>query len=155
NPNFELKIGDLKDPIRTLSYKTPDFKAIFSAIGVVAKAKLIIAGLDTGLHILQNGLSSRVLSYLPVVGSALSSAAHFIEDFRVQVLQRFSTLLSEAEKTIAKIKLEIYRALGPKDNGYGGLGILLPLDGDTTRPVIPNDVDVDLDHLADGYIPVH
>ena len=130
NNNISLTIGDLSNISGTTQITTPNFANAFSGMSLTGQLNVLIDGLDLFLSTLQQALNSQVFANLPLVGNNLQNTAHFINDFRSNVISELKGLPDEA---VATVQQGLFDALGP-----GGLNILLPQSGSGTPTI--NDV---------------
>src|SRR5262249_31634479 len=102
----------------------------------------IVHGINSFLAALQDGLTSQILSKLPIVGSSLDLAGTFIGKIRTQFVVPFQNFLDHLDPSFSgaehAIQQFIFKALGPP-----GLNILGSRTGNGTAK--PSDVIVTLD----------
>jgi Ca2+-binding RTX toxin-like protein/streptogramin lyase len=120
---LRVTVGDLGNIAGTTTIQAPDFRSVIGAPDLLSNnLGILIQGVDQVLGLVQGGLGSRVLSGLPLVGSSLKDAAHFIEDFRGGLLARLEAM---PDRALGTVQQTLFNALGPS-----GLGILKDRNGD-------------------------
>ena len=110
--------------------------------GVDFNLKTILLGIEAFLETLEEGLTSEVMTKLPVIGSNVDTAATFIGKLRTEFLEPFIDVLCDAGGDFAAVEIVIetwiFDQLGP-----AGVNILG--DRDLSTIIDVNDVVVTLD----------
>ena len=114
----------------SVSITTPDLASLltgFNVCDLINNSGILLDGLDVLLGVIEDGLTSEVLSRnLPLVGGGLAKAGNLIGDFREGLLAEIRAKLAEAGgDPILLVKQAIWNVLGKP-----GLNILL-LTNDT------------------------
>lgn len=117
--------------------------------------KLLIAGIDKFLEILQKGLESDVISKLPIIGDELDLGdGGFIKDLREQLIAPLQTVLNDPSVAEAAIQDVLYQKLGVGDDKKG-LNILKldDVNGDGKKDA--RDIAVTIDPATGATIDLH
>src|SRR4051794_28174105 len=79
----------------------------------------LIAGLDTFLGLVEEGLRSKILDSLPIIGGDLSNVAAFVDGIRTDLLEPLRATLKSGSDTLEDdVRKKIFDVLG---SGPGGL----------------------------------
>lgn len=152
--DITLTVADLGDIEGTTTLVTPDLEERFGEFDLINNLSGAIDGIDFVLGIIQDVVSSQVLSHaFPMIGDGLADAAGFIQDIRTDVIQKLRDRFGESlNSTAGVIQLALFETLGPE-----GLDFLL--DGDEDGDVDLDDIwvefsDTDLDGSNDDQVDV-
>ena len=111
--------------------QTPDFSTLFSNIDfgdlLFSQTGILLDGLDKLLGSIEDGLNQLVLNTrLPLIGSGLTKAADFIQDFRSGLLAKLRADVAAAGGNgLTAVKIAIQKALWEALGPAGPLDILV------------------------------